>query len=387
MLAFIIPTRERHDELAVTLGAIGEMRLGATDAEVVVVDNASRVRPTVPNALPNGVPVTLLNRGSNEGAAGRTAGALEVKADRKWFVMLDDDSAPVDPGEGPTLPALLDRQPADVGAVTAEIFLPRLGRRESGGLPEVPVGCGVAYRREAYLHAGGYDPLFNFYAEEYDVAAKLLLSGWRVAFEPGWRVDHRKTDAMRDMDLILERLVRNNGWVMARYAPKRVRGEMIAEVIERYGRIAQKERATEGYRRGLIQLQRTIEDQPRDEMPAEIWDRFTGLSAARAAVAEARAIRPFDSAAIVEQGKNAWAVRRALQEAGVEISSGVAGPADVLLVGTMSPGPMMDAAELLEPLGRRVVPPWTAAWRARAEATPRRVVVRNLGMTAKTGAA
>jgi GT2 family glycosyltransferase len=387
MLAFIIPTRERHDELAVTLAAIGEMRLGRADAEVVVVDNASRVRPTVPRELANGVPVTLLCRGHNEGAAARTAGALEVRADRRWLVMLDDDSAPVEVPGAPPLPELLETQPADVGAVTAEIFLPRLGRREAGGLPEVPVGCGVAYRREAYLHAGGYDPLFNYYVEEYDLAAKLLLSGWRVAFERRWRVDHRKTDAQRDMDLILERLVRNNGWVMARYAPQSARGEMIAEVIERYGKIARKERATEGYRRGLIQLQRTIEDQPRDEMPAEIWDRFTGLAAARSAVAEALAVRGFGSAAVVQPGKNAWAVRRALEDAGVEIGEGVAGPRDVLLVGTMSPGPMLDAGEMLEPLGRRVVLPWTGAWRSAAARSARSVVVRNLGMTARTGAA
>ncbi|HHN77629.1 MAG TPA: glycosyltransferase, partial [Phycisphaerales bacterium] len=256
MLAFIIPTRDRHEELKRTLDAIGRLRLkGEDEAEVVVADNASKTVPTVPDRLANGVPVRLMRRGSNEGAAARTAGALFVDASRGWLVMLDDDSAPVETG-GPSLVELLEAQGDDVGAVSADIHLPAQGRRESGGLPEVPVGCGVAYRRDAYLHAGGYDPLFNYYAEEYDLAAKLLLAGWRVAFEPRWRVDHRKVDTGRDMNLILERLVRNNGWVMARYAPSDVRGEMIDGVIDRYRRIAEKENATEGFRRGLVQLQR-----------------------------------------------------------------------------------------------------------------------------------
>ncbi|MBZ0171620.1 MAG: hypothetical protein K8E66_04505, partial [Phycisphaerales bacterium] len=213
----------------------------------------------------------------------------------------------------------------------------------------------------AYLHAGGYDPLFHYYAEEYDLSAKLLLAGWRVVFEPGWRVDHRKVDTGRDMNVILERLVRNNGWVMARYAPSSVRGAMLAEVIDRYGRIAEKEHAVEGYRRGLVQLQRTLDDQPREEMDETTWDRFTGLAAAREAIGAAMARAPFSSASIVMPGKNEWAVRRALDEHGVAVHEGVAHPGETLVVGTMSPGPMLDASGMLEPLGRRVVLPWLSA--------------------------
>ncbi len=357
MLAFILPTRDRHRELARTLTMIGRLRLDGEDgAEVVVADNASKVTPTVPDRLANGVPVTLMRRGSNEGAAARTAGALLVDASRQWLVMLDDDSVPVEVAGAPTLAGMLGSQPADVGAVTADIHLPAQGRRESGGLPEVPVGCGVAYRRDAYLHAGGYDPLFNYYAEEYDLAAKLLLAGWRIAFEPRWRVEHRKVDTGRDMNLILERLVRNNGWVMARYAPSDTRGAMIEDVIERYRGIAEKENATEGFRRGLIQLQRTLADQPRDEMDTDTWDRFTGLAAARDAIARALEEQPFASASIVSPGKNEWVVRRALDEAGVRLDDDAS--AETLVVGTMSPGPMLDAGEQLAGQGRRVILPW-----------------------------
>lgn len=363
MLAFIIPTRDRPDELAATLHAVGLLRLGERDGEVVVVDNASRVTPTTPARLRNGVRVRLMRRGSNEGAASRTSGALEVDASRRWLVMLDDDSAPVERAGGPSLLELLADRSPEVGGVTADIHLPARGTREAGGLPEVPVGCGVAYRREAYLHAGGYDATFNYYVEEYDLAAKLLLAGWRVEFEPRWRVEHRKVEAGRDMGLILERLVRNNGWVMARYAPSSVRGAMLSEVIERYRAIAEKEHAVAGYTRGLVTLQRTLHDQPREAMSPALWDRFTGLSAAREAVGAFIAKCPFETAAIVDAGKNAWCVTRALEERGVAITD--EDRADVLAIGTMSPGPMLDAGERLADSPRRVLMPWVAAWGVR----------------------
>ena len=72
------------------------------------------------------------------------------------------------------------------------------------------IGCGVAVRREAFRALGGYDTAFNYYAEEYDLAARMILAGGRVAFEQDFRVTHAKDARGRNMDLILARLVRNN---------------------------------------------------------------------------------------------------------------------------------------------------------------------------------
>lgn len=368
MITYVIPTRDRADRLLQTLEVLG--RLAGHEAapegpgEVIVIDNASAAPPTTPQVLRNGLRVRLLVRRSNEGAASRNLGVEHADPRSEWVVMLDDDSFPVDTG----FVRRLCRAPADVAAVSADIYLPGLARRESGGLPEVFVGCGVAIRRRVFLDLGGYDPSFNYYAEEYDLAARIIRAGMRVAFDPWFRVEHHKVAQGRDMNTITARLVRNNGWVMQRYAPEHLRRAQIRTQRRRYRRIAQLESAMPGYARGLVELRRTIRSQIRSPMSPEQFDRFTGLFYARQALAQAHARGPLRKVAIVDEGKNGWVVRTALAELGIEVlESSAAGEqrADALVVGTMSPGPMLDSFErrtLLRPggPGQRVIAPWLA---------------------------
>ncbi len=378
MISYIIPTRDRPERLALTLGALGALRGHGDDgAEVVVVDNASRFPAAAPERLANGIAVRVIRRETNEGAASRNVGVRAADPHADWIVMLDDDSYPADTG----FVRRLRSAAPDIAAVSADIFLPGLARREVGGLPEVFIGCGVAIRRRVFLELGGYDPAFGYYAEEYDLAARMLRSGYRVHFDPWFRVEHHKVAIGRDMDVILERLVRNNGWIMERYAPPGARRERLRETRRRYRQIAIKERAIGGYGRGLVELRRSIRAQARTPMPGPIFDRFTGLAHARAALGEWFAAERFGTAALVEEGKNAWVVRRALAELGVRE---VAGPedAEALVIGTMSPGPMLDAltrghAGRAMP-GRRLIAPWTVAARAVAPAIPE-VLVSGLG--------
>jgi GT2 family glycosyltransferase len=369
VISYVLPTRNRPERLKATLIALASLgdHRAYGGAEVIIVDNASNERLIVPPTLSSGVPVTYLARERNEGAAARNAGAQASDPASDWIVMLDDDSYPDDT-------AFLERlaaQPADVGAVSADIWLPtRRGhraQREQGGLPEVFIGCGVAIRRSLFLELRGYDPSFNYYVEEYDLAARLLLAGYRVAFDPAFSVTHAKVTANRDMNVILERLVRNNGWVAQRYAPDeppRIRPAELREVRRRYRRIAAKEHATAGFTRGLLELRRTLRRQTRTPMPPELWDRFTGLAAARAALQGAYSARPFATACVVDEGKNAWVIGQALHELGVKVT-GENDDAEAMIIGTMSPGPMLDAYERrLEGRrigGPRVLMPWVLA--------------------------
>jgi GT2 family glycosyltransferase len=355
MITYVLPTRNRPGMLRRSLGAIGA--LPRHDAEVVVVDNASDVPPAVPIRLDNGIDVRLLFRETNEGAAARNAGVAVSDPAREWVVMLDDDSYPLDCGHL----RVLREQPSDVAAVGAEIFLPcdvsGVARREAGGLPEVFTGCGVAIRRAAFLGAGGYDASFQYYVEEYDLAAKLLLRGWRVVHDRRFRVMHEKTPGGRDMNVILRRLVRNNAWVVERYAPADARREERREVLARYAAIAAKERALAGYTAGMAEALATLRRQERTPMPAAMFDRFTGLAEARRSFRAAHGEEAFATAAVVDEGKNARLVRRALEEVGVRLAG--ERDADVLAIGTLSPGPMLDAWERrVASGGRRVVVPW-----------------------------
>ncbi|MFG0293091.1 MAG: glycosyltransferase family 2 protein [Phycisphaerales bacterium JB050] len=352
MLTIVIPTRDRPSQLARTLREIELLGSGAFEviggAEVIIADNRSKFAVTAPRTLSGDVPVRVLHRRTNEAAAARNACAKEASSQGAddWLLMLDDDSAPMDA----RFVEELRGAPDDVAAVCAEIALEN-GARESGGLPEVPIGCGVAIRTKVFNELGGYDPSFHYYVEEYDLAAKMILAGWRIAFSPAFRVLHRKDSAGRNMDAILRSLVRNNAWVAQRYAPDGVLEWTLDETVERYRRIAERESAMAGYETGLAELRETLDAQRRTPMTEAQYDRFTGLAAVREKLG--RLLEGHDGAVWVGMpegaapGKNAWAITRVLREMG---ATEVDDPrvASLWIPATLSPGPMLDAAERFE---------------------------------------
>jgi GT2 family glycosyltransferase len=366
MISYIIPTRNRPHVLRATLTAIDALgshhRCGG--AEVIVIDNASDGgAPNLPRHLTCGTPVRLMSLDFNAGAAARNVGARAADPASDWLIMLDDDSWPADTD----FLSALARAGSDVAAVSADIFLPPgadgLPRRECGGLPEVFIGCGVAIRREAFLSAGGYDASFQYYAEEYDLAARFLLMGMRTVFNPAFIVTHRKHTSGRDMNTILARLVRNNGWVARRYAPADCYRAERARTLRRYRDIAAVEGASDGFARGVGELRAGLRRQQRTPMPMPLWERFTGLAHAREALSAAWRGRRGVRAAIIAPGKNAWAVEQAARELGATIVADER-LAESLIVGTLSPGPMLDC--LTRRAGEpRLVAPWLGACRAR----------------------
>ena len=353
MISYLLPTHNRPRALWQTLAALGALSCDAHEgAEVLVVDNASRPAVKLPPQLDNGLPLRCVRLDENQGAAARNHGA--AAAHGEWLVMLDDDSYPLDTAHV----EVLAEAPADVAAIGAAIFLPD-GTHEAGGLPEVIVGCGAAIRRAAFLEVGGYDPDFHYYAEEYDLCAKLLLAGMRVRHDLRFRVRHGKVPDRRDMNVIMRNLVRNNGWVMQRYAPRQCREQALCEVIARYGAIAMKENAAWGYAQGMCELKRTQGQQRSQPMSEALFDRFIGLAHARTELSRRPELggRTRGRVAIVDEGKHADAVRQALREIGTRFAANTQ-DADVLVIGTLSPGPMLDARDERSTDPRPVIMPW-----------------------------
>ncbi len=93
-------------------------------------------------------------------------------------------------------------------------------------------------------------------------------------------------------------------------------------------------------------------------MPRDVFDRFTGLTHVRQALAGSSLLATGVRVAVVDEGKNAWVVRQALQELSVELVDDE-GAADVLVVGTLSPGPMLDAWEQRSIGPQPVIAPWS----------------------------
>jgi GT2 family glycosyltransferase len=358
-IAYIIPTRNRPRELSRTLEAIGGLRL--SNIEVIIADNGSAPPVNVPGSMNNGAPVRVIRLGDNSGAAARNIAAKATNAD--WLVMLDDDSRPLDDGVYHAISGVA----ADVAAIGGEIFLAN-SRREAGGLPEVFVGCGVAIRREAFDSAGGYDPSFQYYAEEYDLAAKLILGGWRVTHDRRFRVLHEKSLRQRSMDRICGRLVRNNAWVAARYAPRGLKRASIVRDSSRYARIAIRENAMVGYGIGFAQMCMTLGRQPKRTMSPGQWDRFVGLASVREAFDLNAIVRNRPVVCVVERGKNDWVIDQVIREFGLPVTDDPVG-ADALVIGSCSPGPMLDGAERWAAEAFTVIEPWRFGVQAGENAT------------------
>lgn len=359
MISYVLPTRDRHDVLRETLDAIGG--LARHDAQVIVVDNASQRDVCSPGGLANGVACSVIRLEQNLSTAARNVGvqrAIEVAgcSNDHWIVMLDDDSVPLDID-------MVDgvmQAPRDVGAIAAEIFLPMDSdgqtRHEAGGLPEVFTGCGAAIRACDFVDLGGYDATFDYYAEEYDFCARLLLAGMRVVHDRRFRVMHRKVGEGRDLGRIIGNLARNNAWVMARYAPDQVRQEMIDEQLARYERIALKEGVIDAYRRAVTRDALSLDSQPRRAMSREVWERFTGLAAAREHLSQLVAANGWMTCKIVHEGKGAEVVAIAAAQSGMRVVDG--DNADVRVVGSLSPGVMVDVLEREGGDHGRVVGAW-----------------------------
>jgi GT2 family glycosyltransferase len=367
MISFIIPTRDRAAVLQGTLARLGRLpadQLGP--AEIIIADNASTIPPILPAALANQIPVRSIRLPRNIGAAARNEAARTADPSSRWLVMLDDDSAPLDAG----FVASLRDAPDRAAAVAAEILLPPdesgAVRHEAGGLPEVVIGCGAAIRTEVFRDLGGYDPAFDFYAEEYDLCARLIARGLGVVYDPRFRVLHAKSRVNRSFSRIIRRLVRNNAWVAQRYAPPPLRAAQVRATIARYARIARRERVVPAFALGLLQTFATLRRQRRTPLTPDQWDRFTGLHAARASLADAHAAAPLGRVALVEHGKHAELVAMALRELGVALTDDPCS-ADTIVPATLSPGPLLDAIAAAHRRwpGARVVPPFAEVCRAR----------------------
>ncbi len=371
LISYIIPTHRRPEELQLTLDALALLPGASRERdEIIVVENEAADDAAdhagKPPTRAGDIPVRWIRNRKNDGAAARNLAAKKARGD--WLFMLDDDAAPLQVDA-----SVLEGASDDVGAIGAEIFLDPDAdppRREAGGLPEVFVGCGAAIRRDVFLELGGYDASFVYYVEEYDFCAKLIASGRRVTWSNGFRVHHRRASRGRDLNVILRRLIVNNATLLHRYAPPAEAPALWGRLGARFERIAARENAHDGFERGMREAMNLPWSTPRSS-PAPTgrkltdteWSRFTGRAACRAAVAAAH-LNSSDRVALVAppnlEAKYAWLIADIVRESGARIVRDER-EADVLMVGTMSPGPMLETADRLDASGaggRRIVLPW-----------------------------
>jgi GT2 family glycosyltransferase len=237
----IIPNFNGLRLLPICLGSLESQSYPTTCTEIILVDDASAdgsvayVREYHPR-------VQVVQLQHNRGlAAACNAGA--AVAHGELLVMLNNDTEP-EPGWLAALSAAA-AQHSRAGAIASKMLL--YDRRDTlhsagdtmgaDGIPrnrgvwqrddgqydselEVFGGCGggVAYRREAWLAAGGFDERLFMYLEDVDLAWRLRLLGWDAVFAPEARLYHHLS-ATGGGVLASYYTGRNTIWVIAKDMP------------------------------------------------------------------------------------------------------------------------------------------------------------------------
>lgn len=198
----VVMTRNRWADL--------EETLPRHQGPVIVVDNASddgtpaRLRRSFPE-------VQLIRLSTNEGAVARNHG---VEAARTPYVAFADDDSWWETGALFRAAEVLDLHP-DIAVVAGRILVGDEGRLDPvcalmassplprpdalSDVPGVPVlgfvACGAVVRRDAFLEAGGFDPVVKFPGEEERLALDLAVAGRHLVYADHVVARHRPSES------------------------------------------------------------------------------------------------------------------------------------------------------------------------------------------------
>jgi GT2 family glycosyltransferase len=169
---------------------------------VILLDNASTdgTADAVEAAYPD---VRVVRLPTNLGAPARNLG-VEL-AETPYVAFADDDSW-WEPGSLEQAVKILDEHP-EIGLLAARILLgtaevedPICRELAESPLPAPPglpgppvlgfVACAAVVRRDAYLTAGGFDPVVFFPGEEARLAIDLAAAGFQLCYVPSLVIHH-----------------------------------------------------------------------------------------------------------------------------------------------------------------------------------------------------
>ncbi len=217
--SFVVLTYNRRAEVLRTLARLAD----TGPAPTIVVDNGSTdgTAQAVGRAFPH---VRLVRMSHNAGAVGRNHGA---RAAATPYVAFCDDDTWWQPRSPERAADVLDHHPR-IAVVNARVLVgaanledptcTRMTQTAFGhgtGIPGYRLYGFLAgasmIRRDAFLRAGGYHPLFFVGAEEDLLAIDLLVDGWMMTYLPDVVVHHHPSP-VRDLHARRRMLARNAIW-------------------------------------------------------------------------------------------------------------------------------------------------------------------------------
>jgi GT2 family glycosyltransferase len=312
-VSFVLTTYNRREVVLHSLGRVRACGLADNEFEVLVVDNASSdgTAAAIHERFPT---VHVMRQPSNCGPCAKNA-ALAV-AQGEFIVFIDDDSFP----ERGSIGRMLGHFGTDplLGAAVFTITLPD-GSRECSAYPDVCIGCGTGFRREALLRVGGLPEDFFMGAEEYDLSLRLLDGGWRVRTFGDLHVTHLKSATSRFPRRIVRLDARNNLVLAMRYFPEPWRVHYAMAWLERYrlmaiangSRAAFWAGAAEGIAQGLA-----VEHRP---MRPGAFEQFAKIEETAVRLEDTMRRLAFRRVLFVDLGKNMPAYQSAAARCGLDI--------------------------------------------------------------------
>ncbi len=213
-----IPTRDRWDDLAVTLTELH--RRGYSGLETIVIDDGSVV--PMPAGFAERFPwVRFIRYDRPEGACiqrNRLARLLSAPL----ILSLDDDSFPV----AGDLAAACDRieQWPRVFALSFQIvFREDQVPDDFASRPPFPVrdfiGCAALIRRDVFLSLNGYEEKLVFYGEEPEICLRAMQEGYENEGYPAFVIQHNVSPVRRNLANRAELLLRRESLVALAFFP------------------------------------------------------------------------------------------------------------------------------------------------------------------------
>ena len=185
----ILPTWRRPVQLLEALTKIGECAPAPAEILVHVDGGDAETAVAVREAFPD---VVVLESGERLGPGGGR-NRLADAATQPFIASFDDDSYPLDQDFFRRAVQLLESYPeaAVIGGAVYHRGEPIENPQELIGPASTFIGCGVIYRRDAVLAAGGYVPRHVPYRmEEDDLALRLFDRGVSILVSPWLRIYH-----------------------------------------------------------------------------------------------------------------------------------------------------------------------------------------------------
>jgi GT2 family glycosyltransferase len=193
-----IPTRDRWDELGLTLAKLADFGLGQN--ETIVLDDGSR--EPAPPALREHFPHVRFERATRPRYVTGSRNDLARLLSTPFFLQVDNDSFPV-VGDLGTAAGWLRAHPEALAL--AFVIAERndyLDAARAISPQPVPchyfIGCGALLKRELFLELGGYEETLEYVAEEIALTLQAESRGLHVYQYPAVVVRHHRSPASRD---------------------------------------------------------------------------------------------------------------------------------------------------------------------------------------------